>query len=494
MDRPNPAPAPQTGSRLPWRVLSVVLLGTFLGPMGGIIVGVALPSIQRDFGVSLHEIKWVLLIYLLVTTFMLPITGWLGRRFGEGRLFTLGFAIDAIGTLLAAFVPTSALWLLLLLRVVQAVGSALIFALFSALITRVVPQDKRGIGFGLAGTVVGISLLISPPLGGMLSEYASWRWVFLIQVPLQLIGLLLSYRLLPRDELKPAEALPWTSVFSWLLVTSGIVLSAEAVESGLLLARLPLIVGLSLLALLVFVWSERKGRPLFEYALFKERAFALGSIAIFLINLNIFIMVLLIPFYLEGCLSYNASQSGRLLALSPLFSLLAAPLAGRIADRRGYRLPVLAGLLLGVIGFGLLAWAAEGLDVRALGLGMAILGLSGGLINAPVLSAMMGSAGMARRARASSISSLMRNLGFMLGTSIGSLLFAYFAASQPGVALQLGLIEGDTAMLDIPPAAFAAAISMTFWVCTTLSLLALALCIGFPNRLPETAAASSPAG
>ena len=473
----------QASNPLPWRILSVVLLGTFLGPMGGIIVGVALPSIQRDFAVTLQEVKWVLLIYLLFTTFLLPVTGWLGRRFGEGRLFTLGFAIDALGTLLSGFVPTDSLWPLLVLRGVQAIGSALIFALFSALIARVVPPEKRGLGFGLAGAVVGISLLVSPPLGGILAEYASWRWVFFVQVPLQLIGLLLSYRLLPRDPLRAPEPLPWLSVLSWFFLTSGVVMLAEAFSSGLLLNRLPLITIISLLALAGFVWSERRPRPLFDYSLFRERAFTLGSLGILLINLNIFVMVLLVPFFLEESLGYAAGESGRLLALSPLFSLLIAPLAGRFADGRGFKLPIIAGLLFGVGGFALMALGAAKLDVGILGAGLALLGLSGGLVNTPMLSAMMGSAGHEKRSRASSTASLMRNMGFMLGTSLGSYLFAVFSEQYLGAAVGLGTIKAGESLARIPQEAFSFAISASFWVCTAISLAALLLGLGFPNRI-----------
>lgn len=476
---------------IPWPQLGTVLLGAFLGPFGGMITGFALPSIARDFSVDLQTVKWVTLIFWLVTTFLVPVTGFLGRRFGEARMFLTGFCIDACGTLLCGFAAHESLGWLLFFRAIQGLGSATMFALFGALITRIVPPERRGLAFGLAGATVAVSITLAPVLGGIMLGTVGWRGVFFVQLPIHLCGIYFSWRLLRREAIGAAEAFPWASALSWLVLTGGLVLTAEHFSSGFFPARLPLLLGLTGLGLAAFLWCEIKQRPLFEYGLFRIPAIRMAASGALLTNIAVFAMLLMLPFYFEDYLHYSPERMGLLMSLSPLLTLLLSPTAGSLSDRIGFRLPVWAGLLCAAgsyacFALGLAPGAAgqSGLIITALILN----GAAGGLFNSPAMSAMMGSAGTRLRSEASAFSSLMRNLGFMGGTALGSLWLGLFIGLNPagGPAMQAAARSRELAQA-VPQSVFISSAAGVFWICVGVTLLALLLCLPFPQRV-------SPAG
>jgi MFS family permease len=473
--------------QIPWKVLGTVLLGTFLGPFGGMVVGFSLPSIARDFSVDLQTVKWVTLVFWLVTTFLVPVTGILGRRFGEARMFITGFCVDFVGTLLSGLATTFPL--LIACRVLQALGSATMFALFAALITRVVPPQRRGEAFGLAGATVALSVTLAPVLGGLVLglEHVGWRGVFLMQLPIHICGIYFGLKLLPRDPLGRSEPFPWASAFSWLLFTAGLVFTAEAFSHGLWIEHIALIVLATAVGLATFLYCELRLAPLFNYALFRIAQIRLGAISALLMNIILFAMLLLLPFYFEDYKHYTPRQMGMFLSLGPLMTLLLARYSGQLADRQGYRLPILAGLLAAALGFACLALGVDG-QLPVVAAGIALVGVSGGLFNTPMTSGMMGSAGDALRAQASSLGSLMRNLGFMGGTALGSLWLSMFIGLHPrGGPLMQAAARTHELTRAVPYGVFVQSISQVFWVCTGIAALGLLINLSYPNRIsPST--------
>jgi EmrB/QacA subfamily drug resistance transporter len=468
---------------MPWRQLGVVLLGTLLGPLGGMIVSVAMPTIAHDFHIDIQSAKWITQVFWLITTFLVPVTGYIGRRFGEERMFTAGFIVDAIGTLLCALTPPDKFWMLLAFRAIQAIGSATMFALFGALVTKIAPPDRRGFAFGLAGATVALSITLAPMLGGILLDTVGWRGVFLVQLPIHIAGIAGSLLVLRRERIGAHEPLPWVSMLAWLLMTGSIVLVLEAYSKGILADRLGMLWAGAVASAALFWYAETRGRRLFAYALFRIPAIGATIGAAVLNNIVLFAMILLLPFYIEDYLGLSATRMGLILGLSPLTTLIVAPLAGHLSDRRGYRLPVLAGLLSAILGITLVG-AGIGESLWLIAGGMVLMGLSGGLFNSPAMSALMASAPAELRSRASALSSLTRNIGFMLGTSLGSLMLAQYIGRYGGGKMML-----DARMLPlveaVPLAVFAPAAQRVMFTCALLSFVALLLALRFPNAVEE---------
>lgn len=486
---PDAASAPLP--KIDWSVLSVVLVGTLLGPLGGMIVGIAQPTIAREFSIDLQTVKWMTLVFWVVTTFLVPVTGYLGRRFGEGRMFITGMAVDGIGTLLCSLVPEGQFGLLLAARCIQGLGSAIMFSLFGALISRVVPPQRRGMAFGMAGATVALSVTLAPLIGGLLLSSIGWRGIFWIQLPLHLIGFIGGLRKLPRDPLGAHNPFPWLSVGAWLLLTSGGVLITEAFSKGLLIEHVAWLIAATLVALLLFIVSEWKGRPLFNHSLFLIPIIRMGTFAFLTTNVVLFAMLLLLPFYFTDYLGFDEAHMGLVLGLSPLMTLIFAPLSGHLSDRLGFRLPIVGGLTISALAYGVLAWgvslpvlAGSNRHIVVLCIAMAMLGLSNGIFQSPLTSALMGAAGDALRPQASSLASLMRNLGFMSGTSLGALCLGLFLGRYGGREMMLAA-RSEQIATAVPLGIFQHSLSGVFWICCAMMCLGLLANLQFPNRLPS---------
>jgi MFS family permease len=195
-------------------------------------------------------------------------------------------------------------------------------------------------------------------------------------------------------------------------------------------------------------------------------------------------MILLLPFYLEDYLGFDQQRAGMILVLSPLLTLVAAPLSGSLADRFGPKLPALAGFVTGAAGFALIAGPGLHGALRELGIGLALLGVAGGFFNSPVISAMMNSAGTADRAYASSFNSLARNLGFVSGTTLGSMLLMQFLGHYGPQGEQLQRLARQAPLAQVVPLeAFRYAASGVFWVCTALCVALALLYLRYPSRV-----------
>ena len=313
--------------RFPWKIFSVVLIGTFLGPIGGLMTGVALPTLSREFNADMHSTVLVLLTYLATTTFMLPIIGKLGTQFGLKRIYVLGFLIDLLGTILCATAPETNISFLAFYRIIQALGSVMVFALFSALITRYVPNEKRGMAFGLTGGMVAISMLIGAPLAGILCQFAGWQWVFWVQVPIQLLGLFVGARVLPTETDGEKQHYNAVSIVSWLGITAGFTVLAEIFKGGLGRELLPLLAGIWIVSIIVFIISERGTKPLLEYAIFRIRPYWVCALGLLANNFIIQLWLIFTTYYMEDYLGFEQMKMSMTLSLSLLATLISEPAA-----------------------------------------------------------------------------------------------------------------------------------------------------------------------
>lgn len=485
-------PAPHSGSKRahrlnsnPWLIFTVIGLGSFLGPLSGSITNVALPSIGEFFSADMQSTKWVVLVYLMVSTFMLPIAGKWGQRYGEGRLYATGLAIYFFASMLCAmtaYTPQPELMLLVSSRAVQALGSSLMFATGGALVTRYIPIARRGFAFGMMGSIVAMALISGPVIGGLICAKLQWNMIFWVLVPVAALGYLASRIMLPAEKLPDASVtLPSRSSFAWLLVVVGFTLIGEAFSKGLWFDYLWLTALATLVALLGFIASERVGPSLFDYSMFRIAAFRMSAQGAVMVNVVMFVLILLMPFYLEIYLGIPLERIGMLLGAAPLCSFFFGPLAGHLADRIGFRIPIITGLSVMLAGFGLLVYATSNESPLQIGLGLALLGAGSGIYGGPNFAAMMSCVSPAQRPLASSFNSLTRNLGFLAGTSLGSIALGLFLEAYHhgyGVAARTEVLTPQA----VPEAAFVFAYSRVLLLCAVGCLAGLISSLRFPVR------------
>lgn len=469
--------------RNPWLSFAIVTIGSFLGPLSGSITNVALPAMAADYQVDLQTVKWVVLIYLLVSTSLIPVVGKLGGWAGEGRTYIVGFAIFALASVFCALAPPSmGLGWIVAGRGLQAIGSAMLFAVSLGLVTRYVPQQRRSMAFGIIGSVVSIALIIGPPLGVVLTDTLGWRWVFWVLVPVAAAGALAGLHYLPRDQRLAAGRWGWPSALLWSILVTGLVLISEAYSKGLWLEFVPYTIGATAVAIALFALVEVRGTQLFDYTMFRYPAFWRGSIGGLLVYLSLVVLILLLPFYFDDILNLGTATKGLLFALNPLVMSFTGPLAGNLADRLGFRLPLIGGLSVLIVAYLLMAVSIWHQSLVMLGVAQCLLGLGNGLFSGPNFSAMMGSVAASQRSVASSFCSLTRGIGFLVGTSLGSLWFGWALLIIGGHEL---MVAARTQVLAeaVSTEQFTHAFGMVLLICVALNIIALAFSLSFPNRV-----------
>lgn len=411
------------GGRPAKLVLLVVGLGTLLSAASSSTVNLALPALARELGAPVDVAGWVVLAHLLAATVLTLVAGRLGDLVGHRRVYIIGFVVFGLAS--AGCGLASGLWPLVAARVAQGMGGAMVVATGPALLTTSFPGSHRGRALGALSTATYLGLTAGPPLGGWVVAVASWRWVFLVNVPVAVIVVALALRLLPRGTPRPEPAFDWLGA---LCSVTGLPLVLFALSRG---GRLgwssPLVSGGALvgLALLVaFVLHERRHpRPLLALGLFRSRVFS-GAAASALGNyVAIFVATMLLPFYVTEGLGVPESRTGLVLSAQPLLMALVAAPAGRLSDRWGSRGLATLGMVIlavGTVGLALLGAQASPYGVMAW---YAVTGLGTGIFISPNSSALMGSASRAQQGVAGGVMAVARGLGMMIGVALGSTVF-----------------------------------------------------------------------
>lgn len=339
-------PSGDTFPANPWPALWALCLGFFMILVDSTIVSVATPAIIVDLRADVDEAVWVTSAYLLAYAVPVLITGRLGDRYGQRRLYLLGLTVFTLASLWCGL--TGSIEGLIVARVVQGLGAAAMTPQTMAVITRIFPPARRGRAMALWGATAGVATLVGPILGGLLVDAAGWEWIFIINVPVGVVGFVLAWRLVPHLETHP-HAFDWLGV---ALSGLGMFLLVFGLQEG---GRLDWSVaiwamiggGLALLGAFV-LWQARNTRePLVPLHLFRDRNFSLANLAI--TTMSLVVTAFAIPFMLYAQLvrGYSPTQAALLLAPMALTTLLLAPLVGRLTDSMHPRL--LAGFGYGMV-------------------------------------------------------------------------------------------------------------------------------------------------
>jgi EmrB/QacA subfamily drug resistance transporter len=441
-----------------WLVLTSVSLGSLMATLDGSIVNIALPAMQREFAVGLTTIEWVVVAYLLVIGSLLLPFGRLGEVQTFKRVYLLGFALFTVGSVLCGAAPN--VLALVGFRVVQAIGAAMIMAMGPAIVARTFPVGERGRALGLNGISVSIGLSLGPALGGVLTEAATWRAIFLINVPIGVLAILWANRVLPEE----------TPGGNQVFDVRGAVLSGVALFALLLALSegqswgwgSPVILGLliAFVALgITFLRAERRSiQPMIDLALFRIRPFSAGLASVVVAFSGLFTAMFLLPFLLQQGDGFSPIEAGLLLTPVPISMALVAPFSGAASDRVGHRLLASAGMVIMVAALLSLAELPEAFALPDLVWRLVLLGVGQGLFMSPNSSAVLSAVPRPRIGTASGTLAQMRVNGQALGIALGG---AVVATRIPVHLAELGAAASSAADQN---AAFAAAVHDAFVV------------------------------
>lgn len=347
--------AEQPGVSRPGVALFAVCLGFFMVILDTMIVNVALPDLGRDFGAGVSGLQWIVNAYTLMLAALMLGAGSLSDRLGSRRVFQIGLWLFILASVACGLASTT--WILVVARFAEGAGGALLLPTSLALIRAIYDDQKaRARAIGIWGGIGGVAAAAGPVLGGILVSGFSWRAVFLVNVPVGLIGLLLSARYVPAPPARSGKSLDLPGQVAAILWLGG--LSLALIESGDgRWSSVPALAGFALfaVALPAFLLAERRGEdPLLPLDLFRSPAFSAASAVGWLINFGFFAQVFLMSLYFQQLRGYTALATGLLLLPMAAMAMIGSPLGGRFTGRFGPRLPMMAGLLVGAIGlFGL---------------------------------------------------------------------------------------------------------------------------------------------
>jgi EmrB/QacA subfamily drug resistance transporter len=395
----------------PWLVVATVCVGAFMGQLDASIVSLALPTLEETFHSSVNSVQWVAIIYLLVLTGLLTPLGRVADQLGRKALYTLGFLVFVGGSALCGLAPS--LTVLILARATQGVGAAMLQANSVAIITAAVPRIKLGRAIGVQGTAQALGLALGPTVGGLLIGWIGWRWVFLVNLPVGLLGALLAVVVLPRTAQRgPATGFNRRGAVLLPAGVAALLLALTFIHLAVVL--LPL----AALCAWLFVRSEHAARePLLGAEVLRAPGLAPGMLAGLLSYCVLFGGLFAVPLLLERVFSYSPARAGLLLTVVPLLLASVALLGGALSDRVGPRLPTVGGMLLASLGLALIYWgAAQRLPILLAGL--ALLGLGSGLFIPANNASVMGVAPRARLGVAGGLLNMMRGLGTSLGVAL----------------------------------------------------------------------------
>jgi EmrB/QacA subfamily drug resistance transporter len=404
-----------------WTALSVTTVGALLASIQGSALIIGLPDILANLKADFLTMIWVLLAYLLVTTALVPVIGRLADMFGRKNLYNAGFAIFSLGSLFAGFAQARFHgWDLVLARVIQGIGGALLFANSSAIVTDAFRHGRIGLGIGVNQIAVAAGFILGPVVGGVLTAL-DWRLVFLINVPLGLFGTVWGMLRLREPESLPAGQHfdPWGSItFPLGLGALLLGLSLTAFPAGPSWLPYAFMIGAAAI-LAVFVLIELSvPEPMLDFGLFRHRLFTFANLAGALNGLARGAVLFLLTFFLQGPYGKDPLQAGIMTAPFGLAFVAVGPLSGFLSDRHGSRGLATAGLL--VSGVGLLGLATITADTRywIIAVFMALMGGGSGLFSSPNTNAIMSSVVTERRGIASATAVMLGNTGQMLSISI----------------------------------------------------------------------------
>ncbi|MFZ9858990.1 MAG: MFS transporter [Roseiflexaceae bacterium] len=407
-----------------WWALAAVGSGTFMSTVDGSIVNIALNTIQKTFSASLGQVEWVVLAYLLSIVCLLPTMGRLGDMIGRRRVYLLGFVLFTAGSALSSFawnIPS-----LIVFRMIQAVGAAMIQSMGMALLVQAFPASERGRALGYNGTIIATGVATGPVLGGLLIGTFGWRSIFYVNVPLGLLALTISWLALADDTKRNEQK--FDVVGAMTLGASLIAILVALTEGQHLGFDVPWVIGLfvaGIIGLIGFVrWERQHPAPMIDMGSFSVPAFSLGLMTTMIAFTGLQFNFILLPFFLQNVLHYTPQQTGLMMIISPLAIMVMSSVSGRLSDRFGPRWVTPVGILS--LGFGLFGMSSLTADSTQLDiiLRVVFIGIGFGFFQSPNNSSIMGSLPRERSGVTSGMLNVTRTIGQISGITLAGAIWS----------------------------------------------------------------------
>lgn len=415
----------QTSRRL---ILLLIIITSFINPFLGAAINIALPSISKEFSMGAVGMSWVAMAFLLSSAVFLVPLGKLADIHGRKRVFFIGNIIVTATSVLCALSHSGGM--LISLRAIQGIGSAMVFGTGVAIITSVYPPKERGKAIGITVTAVYVGLSLAPFLGGMLTQYLGWRSIFYATVPFGLLVIWITVKYI-KEEWADAkgEKFDWPGSIVYIL-------SMSAFMFGF--SRLPevsaiVLVAVGLIGLIGFTILEMRLKfPVFNMVLFSSnRLFAFSNLAALINYATTFAITFLLSLYLQYILGMSPRDAGMILITQPIMMAIVASISGKLSDTHDPRILASTGMGIIVGGLIMLTFLTEHSSITYLVVILAVVGFGFGMFSSPNTNAIMGSVHKKYLGIASATVGTMRLTGQMMSMGIATLILQLFVGNRP---------------------------------------------------------------
>lgn len=418
-------------------VLTIAGAGMFLSTLDSGVINVALPFLQENFHTTVNTISWTISGYFLVLSATLVLFGKLGDRFGRVRIFSAGLLLFALGSLLCGFAFSA--HQLIAWRALQALGAAAMQGTAAGIITTLIDPQYKNRALGMLGLIIGIGPVIGPTFAGTVIAFASWRWIFFVNIPICLLALLGAGRLHDTEEYQHAPLDGFGMVLFALTIFSlvlALTLGGRPHGDGLLLSGLAL---LALLSLLFFLYQERRtSSPMLDLRLFKIVSFNVSLIGTLTFGFATAVIFMLPPLELHLSAHLSAWQIGLISLSAPLGVVILSRFSGIAIDRWGEQRLVLTGLLVMLIALLLLALRQPSWGIVSFPPFLFLYGVGGGIFIPPNMGNIMKAAGAQHQGTMGAINRMLHNLGLAIGVAAAALVIGIHG-SQAQIQMTVGL-------------------------------------------------------
>ncbi len=412
-----------TGTGGKYLIAFTAMIGTLMEVVDTSVANVSLPHMQGTFSAGVDEITWVLTSYLVANAIILPVTGWLGNYFGRKRFYITCLALFTLASLGSGAAPT--LWFLILMRVVQGFAGGAMVPMSQAIILESFPKEEHGKAMALFGVGVVFGPIIGPTLGGYITDTMTWRWVFYINLPVGILGILMALFIIsdPPYLRRPEGRVDG---LSFLFIAIGLGALEVMLNRGqrydwfhsnfIILFALMAACGLAL-----FVWrSLTAEHPLVDLRLFGNKEFASGTFLMFLLGFGLYGSFTMLPLYAQQLMGYTATWAGLVLSPGGLASLVAMAFVGFLVGKVDTRLLVLIGAIFNIAALFLLHLLNLHVDFFFLALSRILQGFGLGFLFVPITVAAFVRLTPQQTGQGTGLFNLLRNEGGSVGIAIAA--------------------------------------------------------------------------
>jgi EmrB/QacA subfamily drug resistance transporter len=414
-----------------WWTLIAVSVATFMLLLDITVVNTALPSIEDDLGASFTDLQWVIDAYALTLAAAVLTAGSLADRLGRRRVFAIGLGVFSLASLLAALAPDATF--LNLSRALQGIGGAIMFAVSLALIAQEFPAGReRGTAMGVFGATIGVAVAVGPLVGGALTDALGWESIFLLNVPIGVAAIVVTYLKLRESRDPSATRIDWAGLATFssalfLLVLALLRGNDEGWGSTLIVG---LLVGAAALMAAFIAVERRAAEPMLPLGLFRNRSFTGVQLAAFAVSGSMFALFLYLTLYLQGFLGHSPLEAGIRYLPITIASFVAAPIAGALLGRVQARFLMAAGLGLAAVGLFLMSGLGLASEWTALLGGFLVAGAGVGLLNPVIADVALSVVPKEQSGMASGINDTFRQVGVAVGIAAWGAIFLGRGANE----------------------------------------------------------------